>query len=61
MYKYFIVWEYRNLFSEGKSNGVITLNEPITSVEHINAIQDMIKKERKYADIIITNIVRLED
>jgi hypothetical protein len=61
MYKYFLVWEYRSFFSEGKQNGVITLDNPITSSEDVKNIERMICRKCNHWQVIITNIVRLED
>jgi hypothetical protein len=62
MFKYFIAYEYQTATTKGKTNAVIEMARPISSINEINSIQaEIIARNPGYTTAVILNIVRLED
>lgn len=60
-YWYFISYNYWVSKSQGFGNCEIPVSVPITSIDNISIIQDIIKNERKYHGVIVNNYILLRE
>ena len=60
MYKYFVVFSWRNLFSRGVGNVDFLNNEKLDNIAAIRRMEEKIKKQTKDRIVTITNFQLLE-